>query len=383
MGLWPTSGTGPAYGATMGDEELQAWILSAGLYWSHTGDDAWLTNNAALLQTCLNSMLSRDNTNAAARDGITKNTNAGEITTWDSLDGSLRTPAYSGRLAVRNWASYLALKAMFSQIGDATDVATCDSMAAVTAQTIVDRWITYQNTLGYIPALLNGSSTAAIIPMIEGLVYPAAMGLTNAIDRTGGPYASMLQALSNHTAAVLVPGRCLDRNCGAWLSTSATPATSWQSKNFICQYVAETVLGITNDTVNGTVDQIHASLQIQDAPLQGFSDALNGTGVFQWSGGVHYPRGLTTALWWLNPTNNPTYPVATSAPPAPAVLSALGANHQVLLLWQGVPLTTAYNLKRATVSGGPYAPLTNGLPGASFIDSGLVNGVTYYYILTA
>jgi hypothetical protein len=46
-------------------------------------------------------------------------------------------------------------------------------MAAVAAQTIVDRWNTYRVSLGYIPALLDGSVTAATIPMIEGLAYPA------------------------------------------------------------------------------------------------------------------------------------------------------------------------------------------------------------------
>jgi hypothetical protein len=46
-------------------------------------------------------------------------------------------------------------------------------------------------------------------------------------------------------------------------------------------------------------------------------------------------------------------------------------------------LATGYSLKRATVSGGPYTPVTNGLTGASFADSGLVNGTTYYYTLTA
>jgi len=383
MGHWPTSGTGPAYGVCMGDEELQSWILCAGLYWRHTGDHAWLTNNLSLLQTCLNSMLLRDDTNAPSRDGITKNINAGEITTWDSLDASLRAAAFSGRLAVRNWACYLALNAMFSQAGDAADAATCENMAAVTAQTIVNRWNSYKPSLGYIPALLDGSVTAATIPMVEGLAYPAAMGLTNAIDRTGGPYAPMLQALSNHVAAVLVPGRCFDAACGAWLSTSATPTISWQSKNFICQYVAEAVLGITNNYVNGTVDQIHASLQIQDAPLQGYGDALNGTGVFAYAGGVHYPRGITTALWWLDSTNNLSYPPATSAPGAPTISSALAGDGQVLILWQGVPLATGYNLKRALLSGGPYTPVTNGLVGASFVDSGLSNGTTYYYILTA
>jgi hypothetical protein len=382
MGLWPTSGTGPAYGSCMGQEELQAWILSAGLYWSHTADDAWLTNNADVLQTCLNSMLLRDHTNSAARDGITKNVNASEITTFDSLDASLQQAAFSGRLTVRNWACYLALEAMFERIGDAADAATCQNMAAVAAQTIVNRWNTYRGSLGYIPALLDGSSTAATIPMIEGLAYPAAMGLTNAIDRSGGPYASMLQALSNHTVAVLVPGRCLGANSGAWLNTSANYIT-WESKNFICQYAAETVLGITNNSVNGTVDQVHASIEIQSAPFQGFADALDGTGATHYSGGVHYPRGITSSLWWLNATNNPSYPAPTSAPGAPTVSFALAGNQQVTLLWQGIPFAAGYNIKRGTVSGGPYKLLTNGIAGASLTDSGLVNGTTYYYTLTA
>ena len=380
MGNWPTSGTGPAYGGLMGDEELQSWILSAGLYWSRTADNAWLTNNAALLQTCLNSMLSRDSTNSATRDGVTKNINSGEITTYDDLDVSLRAPAFNGRLAVRNWASYLALNAMFGQIGFAADAATCQNMAATVAQTIVNRWNTYRGTLGYIPALLDGSSTAASVAMVEGLAYPAAMGLTNAIDRTAGPYAAMLQALSNHVMAVLVPGECLDASTWAWRVTSPNSFT-WQSKVFLAQYSTEAVLGITNNYVDGYVDQVHASIQIQGAPFQGFSDSLYGTGTLQ--GGHHYPRGITSALWWLNATNNPSYPVATSAPVATAVFSAQAADHQVLLLWRGVPLATGYNLKRATTSGGPYTPVTNGIVGASFTDTGLANGITYYYILTA
>ena len=379
MGLWPNSGTGPAYGSVMGDEELQAWILSAGLYWSHTAEHAWLTNSAAVLQACLNSMLLRDNTNSAARDGITKNVNAGEITTYDNLDASLQRPAFSGRMAVRNWACYLALNAMFAQIGDAADAATCENMAAVAAQTIVNRWNTYKGTLGYLPAQLDGSNPAATTPIIEGLAYPAAMGLTNAIDRIGGPYALMLQALSNHTVAVLVPGKCLP---WGWLMTSANIIT-WQSKIFICQYAAEAVLGITNNSVNGTIDQIHASIQIQAGPREGWVDATDGTGNYNFAGGVHYPRAVTTALWWLNPTNNPANPVASSAPGAPTVCCALAGDLQVLLLWQGIPFATGYNLKRATLSGGPYTPVTSGLAGASFADSGLSNGTTYYYILTA
>ena len=387
MGPWPTSGTGPAYGVCMGQEELQTWILSAGLYWSHTGDRAWLTNNAALLRTCLNSMLLRDNTNAAARDGTTKNVNASEITTFDDLDSSLGAAPFSGRLAVRNWACYLALEAMFGQIGDAADQATCHEMAGAAAHTIADRWNSYQGTLGYIPALLDGSNQSAIIPMVEGLSYPAQMGLTNAVDRTGGPYASMLLALSNHLAAVLVPGKCLNASSGAWDMTSATDYhnnhNTWQSKIYIAQYVAEQVLGLSGSNVNGTVDQIHATIQIQNVPIYEWSDQLDGTGSNRFSGSLHYPRGITSALWWLNAANNPAYPVPTSAPEAPGGLSALAGNRQAVLFWNGVALAGGYNLKRATVSGGPYTPVTNGVAGASFTDTGLANGLTYYYVVTA
>jgi len=323
MGNWPTSvppGTDPVFDDYMGQEQLQNWILSAGLYWSHTADHAWLTNNLALLQTCLNSMLLRDDTNAAARNGITKNTNSPEGTTFDDLDASLEAARYSGRLAVRNWASYLALQAMFGQIGDAADEAACQNMAAVAAQTIAGLWTQYRGTLGYIPALLDGSDQTAIIPMVEGLAYPLQMGLTNAVDRTGGPYASMLVALSNHLAAVLVPGRCLDATSGAWRMSSASEKT-WQSKMYIAQYVAEHVLGFTGNNVDGTVDQIHATIQFQNAPIHEWSDETDSTGANWFLGGCHYPRGITSALWWLNAANNPASPVPSAGTNIAAMVS--------------------------------------------------------------
>jgi hypothetical protein len=85
----------------------------------------------------------------------------------------------------------------------------------------------------------------------------------------------------------------------------------------------------------------------------------------------------------LNPANNPAYPAATVSPEPPNISDALAGDRQVLLLWQGVAFATGYNLKRAAVSGGPYTTITNGLAGASFVDSGLSNGSTYYYILNA
>ena len=370
MGGWPTSGTGPAYGGTMGQEELHTWILSAGLYWSRTADNAWLTNNLTLLQTCLNSMLLRDDTNAASRNGITKNVNAGEITTFDDLDASLQAPAYSGRLAVRNWAAYLALQAMFGQVGDTTDAATCQNMAAVAAQTIAGLWTNYQGTLGYIPALLDGSDQAATIPMVEGLAFPLQMGLTNAVDRSGGPYAPMLLALSNHLAAVLVRGKCLDATSGAWDMTSATGyqncPNTWQSKMYIAQYVAEHVLGLSGNNVNGTVDQIHATIQIQNAPFHEWSDQTDGTGADRFLGGCHYPRGITSALWWLNATNN-TAPLPSILTPPLTQTAEMGSLAGFWVEVTNIPPAATYQwyfngTNGIGVTTNPYLDLANVQP---------------------
>jgi hypothetical protein len=370
----------------MGQEELQNWIISAGLYWHYSGDNAWLTNNSALLQTCLTSMLLRDDTNAAARDGVTtflnKRGSVYEITTYDSLDPSLQSPRLNAMTTVKNWASYLALQAMFNQIGDNVDAATCSNMAALAAQSIVNAWNTYQGLLGYIPAFLDGSNQSALLPVAEGLAYPALMGLTNAVDRAGGPYASMLQALSNHIVAVLQSGICLDATSGGWKLSSANINT-WQSKIYLAQYVVENVLGISNANVDGYVDQIHATIQISESPYQGWSDQLNSTGAGGAFGSEHYPRGITSTLWWLNTNNNPAYPVPSAAPAPPTGLAGFGNNGQNLLLWNGSALATGYNLWRSSVSGGPYAPVAEAVPGASYTDTGLTNGVTCYYVVTA
>ena len=71
-----------------------------------------------------------------------------------------------------------------------------------------------------------------------------------------------------------------------------------------------------------------------------------------------------------------------SAPPAPASLVASAGNAQVGLSWAASSGAMSYNVKRATVSGGPYSTITN-VTGTSFTNTGLTNGTTYYYVVSA
>jgi hypothetical protein len=71
------------------------------------------------------------------------------------------------------------------------------------------------------------------------------------------------------------------------------------------------------------------------------------------------------------------------APPAPAGLAATAGNAQVVLNWSPIPGATSYNVKSATVSGGPYTTIASGTTSTSYTDTGLTNRSTYYYVVSA
>lgn len=73
-----------------------------------------------------------------------------------------------------------------------------------------------------------------------------------------------------------------------------------------------------------------------------------------------------------------TYISASFSPPSGIV--AVPGNAQVTLRWSALSSATNYLLLRGTTSGGPYT-FTNSLSGISYTDTGLTNGVTYYYVL--
>jgi len=74
-------------------------------------------------------------------------------------------------------------------------------------------------------------------------------------------------------------------------------------------------------------------------------------------------------------------PVAATTP-GPTGPSAAAGDSQVGLRWSAVSGATSYHLKRATVSGGPYAQIA--APWwTGYTDLGANNGVTYFYVVSA
>ncbi len=68
---------------------------------------------------------------------------------------------------------------------------------------------------------------------------------------------------------------------------------------------------------------------------------------------------------------------------APTNLSAIPGNAQVLLNWDSVVGADSYTVKRATTAGGPYTSIAESITETSFLDTTVVIGTTYYYVVTS
>ena len=73
---------------------------------------------------------------------------------------------------------------------------------------------------------------------------------------------------------------------------------------------------------------------------------------------------------------------AALPPVAPTGLTASPGNALVSLSWTASLGATSYNVKSATMSGGPYNTITN-VTATSIYDTSVANGTTYYYVVSA
>jgi hypothetical protein len=71
-----------------------------------------------------------------------------------------------------------------------------------------------------------------------------------------------------------------------------------------------------------------------------------------------------------------------TVPAAPTGLTAAAGDQQVALAWNASPGATSYNVKRGAANGGPYTTVASPTI-TTYTDTGLTNGTTYYYVVTA
>src|SRR5256884_1666318 len=71
-------------------------------------------------------------------------------------------------------------------------------------------------------------------------------------------------------------------------------------------------------------------------------------------------------------------------PSTPTNLTAAPGNGQVTLSWSAATGAASYNLYRSTTSGGEGStPVVTGIASTSYTNTGLTNGITYYFRVAA
>lgn len=105
------------------------------------------------------------------------------------------------------------------------------------------------------------------------------------------------------------------------------------------------------------------------AEIIAFDHSLSATDEDTVGGYLATKYGITTAY----PAFSPLMPYGLKATPGDA---------QVTLVWPAFPGATGYHVRRSTAQGGPYGDVFVA-SGSAYTNSGLINGTTYYYVVSA
>jgi hypothetical protein len=76
-------------------------------------------------------------------------------------------------------------------------------------------------------------------------------------------------------------------------------------------------------------------------------------------------------------------PASTTAPVTPSGLTATAGDGQVVLAWDAPGQATGYNVASSTSFSGPYTIIATNLNTLIFTNSGLADGTTYYFVVSA
>lgn len=92
------------------------------------------------------------------------------------------------------------------------------------------------------------------------------------------------------------------------------------------------------------------------------------------SNGVDYAFNASTGVLTVSGA-------ATAVTPGATALGITSGNARVDLSWTAATAADSYVVQRASVSGGPYTVIANGVVGHTYSDTSVSNGSTYYYVV--
>jgi fibronectin type 3 domain-containing protein len=215
---------------------------------------------------------------------------------------------------------------------------------------------------GFSPSSISGSGSSTLTFNTTTSATPYALSLT--ITGTAGTIT--------HTASTT-----LLVNLAAPASLTATPGTGQVSLSWPAS-VGATSYDVKRATVSGG-----PYTTVACATTTSYTDTgLIGGTTYYYVVSAAYSAGPNAGGESADSIEASATPQGLAPPSAPVLLSATPGNGQVALSWSASSGATSYNVKRATVSGGPYTTIAT-TSTTSYTNSGLTNGTTYYYVVSA
>lgn len=77
------------------------------------------------------------------------------------------------------------------------------------------------------------------------------------------------------------------------------------------------------------------------------------------------------------------YEFTQSAPDAPQGINGVSKDTRAKIIWDKVSNADSYNVKRSASPGGPYTTIAEDVLETEYTDTGITNGTSYYYVVTA
>ncbi len=305
---------------------------------------------------------------------------------WSGSGGIVSGVATS---TAQHFAGNRSLAVNFSGTAGSTSSASVSNVSLVPGTTITFRvWI---------PA---GSKVTTLQPYLmdnnwnwsSGWFQNLTAGAWNTITLTVPPTA---------TSPLQVLGVQFTTNA-AWTGTCYVDSVSWPAGvpdfTLAASSTSLTVNGGTSGTSTITVNAINSlnaayTLSVGGLPAgvtASFAQnpIIGGSSLLTLTASDTVPPGTTNVSVIATAgliSHTRTIALTLTAPTPPAVptnLVATPGDSMVGLTWSAASGGMSYNVKRATVSGGSYTTVAN-VTTTSFDDTGLVNGTTYYYVVSA